>query len=149
MKMISNAYEAELRELLKADLQTGRVREYESSTPFFEGLSKAYPLSGSKIDWKCVPASIQCFDEDASQHVGLFVKFVDDIAKKFSLEGEVVYVGDSATDFALGGMLEDIRPALPSIFAIPQHHYLIGPEFSWCLCCTMEGDMAFGRSPAA
>lgn len=64
----------------------------------------------------------------------------------FHLIGSVIYVGDSATDFALMGTVEVMQRALPIILEVPQHHYFIGPGYSWCICMTMEGDMGFGLS---
>jgi hypothetical protein len=105
---------------------------------------RIYPASGSKIDWCRVPDSIERTEEDESLQLEQFLTFFDEVAQNFLLIGEVVYVGDSATDFALAGEIECIRAALPELLLIPQHHYLIGPEFSWCICFTMEGNMGFG-----
>lgn len=108
----------------------------------------AYPASGSKIDWDRVPGSIERVEEDESLQSERFTAFFDEIVQRFRLAGDVVYVGDSATDFALAGSVECMRDALPETLAIPQHHYLIGPDSSWCLCFTMEGNMGFGFRPS-
>jgi hypothetical protein len=109
---------------------------------------RAYPTLGSKIDWSRVPNSIERFEEDTTLQVERFVSFFDEVAQKFGLAGDVVYVGDSATDFALAGAMEHMKEALPELLGIPQHHYFIGSECSWCICFTMEGDMSFGFSPS-
>ncbi len=72
------------------------------------------------------------------------MQFFDDMQSRFELSGPVVYAGDSATDFALQGAVNAIRKALPTLIEVPQHHYFIGPSYSWCICLTMEGDMGFG-----
>ena len=145
--MSGNFYEAELRKALRTEIESHRIRELGDSSPFFAQLTKAYPASGSKIDWGRVPGSIERVEEGALQ-VEQFAKFFDEVVQKFRLSGDVVYVGDSATDFALTGSLECMREVLPELLAIPQHHYLVGPDSSWCACFTMEGDMGFGFRPS-
>jgi hypothetical protein len=139
-----NKYETEVRDVLRVLMEANRIRELGESSPFFAQISALYPLDGSKIDWRRVPGSVERSENDEDLHVEQFVGFFDEVTEKFRLAGDVVYVGDSATDFALGASIECMREALPNLLAIPQHHYLIGPESSWCMCFTMEGDMGFG-----
>jgi hypothetical protein len=144
--MNCNFYESELRKILHVQLESNRISELGDSSPFFERLMKEFPFSGSRIDWRRVPESIERVEDDRALQIDQFILFCDEIIRKFDLVGAVVYVGDSATDFALVGTLECMREALPALLAIPQHHYLIGIDNSWCMCFTMEGDMGFGFS---
>jgi hypothetical protein len=147
--MSGNFYEAELRKALHAAIESHRIKELGDSAPVFAKLMTAYPASGSKIDWDRVPGSIERVEEEEALQAEQFTAFFDEVIQKFRLAGDVVYVGDSATDFALMGSLGCMREVLPELLAIPQHHYLIGPESSWCLCFTMEGDMGFGFRPSS
>ena len=146
--MSKNLYEAELRKALHSAMESNRIRELGESSPFFAGLMQNYPIDGSKVDWDLVPGSIERVEHDEALQAGQFAAFFDEIAQRFRLEGDVVYVGDSATDFALAGSLQAMREVLPELLMIPQHHYFVGPESSWCLCFTMEGDMGFGFRPS-
>lgn len=146
--MSGNFYEAELRRALHAAMESSRIRELGDSSPFFAQLMNIYPAGGSKIDWGRVPGSVERFEEEGSIQAVQFAEFFDEVVRKFCLAGDVVYVGDSATDFALTGSLECVREVLPELLAVPQHHYLIGPECSWCMCFTMEGGMGFGFCPS-
>lgn len=146
--MSGNFYEVELRKVLHVAMVSKHIREEGDSTPFFEKLMGAYPVSGSKIDWGSVPGSIERTEEDKALQLNQFLAFFDEVAQKAGLLGDVVYVGDSATDFALVGSIECIREALSELLVIPQHHYLIGSDSSWCMCFTMEGDMGFGFRPS-
>jgi hypothetical protein len=83
--------------------------------------------------------------EEKSLQIERFIDFFDEMRSRFDLAGPIFYAGDSATDFALEGAIETIRRVLPKIIDIPQHHYFVGPNCSWCLCMTMEGDIGFGR----
>jgi hypothetical protein len=146
--MSGNFYEAELRESLRNEIESNRIREIGDSSAVFAQLAKVYPSSGSKIDWSRVPGSVERIEDEEVVQAEQFVRFLDEVIQKFHLSGDVVYVGDSATDFALTGSLECMRAAFPKLLAAPQHHYLIGPNSSWCVCITTEGDMAFGFRPS-
>lgn len=146
--MSENYYEAELRNALCKEIVSHRITELADSSHFFAQLTKDYPANGSKIDWKRVPGSIERVEEDDALQIENFVKFFDEVIQEFRLSGDVVYVGDSATDFALVGSLECMREVLPKLLDVPQHHYLISHDSSWCVCFTMEGDMGFGFCPS-
>ncbi|WP_429563833.1 hypothetical protein [Paraburkholderia sp. MM6662-R1] len=140
----TNFYEVELRRALRANFESGEVRVVGDSAVVFEKLANAYPASGSKIDWSQIPGSIECFEEEDDLQAVKFIEFFDEIVGKFVLTGEVIYIGDSATDFALGSTIESMRGILPELLVIPQHHYFTNSMCSWCMCLTMEGDMGFG-----
>lgn len=142
--MGENFYEAEIQRALEEDFSSGALKIIGDSSAIFEVLANSYPAAGSKIDWSEVPGSIRAFEESDSLQAGKFIEFFDEVVEKFSLSGDVVYVGDSATDFSIRAAIEKIREILPELLDIPQHHYFIGPDFSWCMCLTMEGDMGFG-----
>jgi hypothetical protein len=139
-------YEEDIRAALKVELDSGYLTEVGPAEEIFGLLMKTHPLSGSKIDWKRVPGAIECTAGDKSNQSTRFVTFFDEMCSRFGLSGPVVYVGDSATSFALGGTVETIRRVLSVLMEIPQHHYFVGPDASWCICLRMEGDMDFGAA---
>jgi hypothetical protein len=141
-----STYEDEIRQALKTEIDSGRLKEAGAAHDVFELVTKNYPTSGSKIDWKRVPGSIEYYEEDRSQERTRFVEFFDEMCARFGLNGLVLYIGGGLTDFALAASIVDMRQALPVLFDVPQHHYFVGPNASWCMCMTMEGDMAFGRA---
>jgi hypothetical protein len=144
-----SSYEDEIRQALKAEIDSSRLKEAGSAHDIFELLTKNYPTCGSKIDWKRVPGSIEYYEEDRSQQRTRFAEFFDEMCARFGLNGLVLYVGDGPLDFALAASTVDMRRALPVLFDVPQHHYFVGPNASWCMCMTMEGDMAFGCAAVA
>lgn len=144
-----STYEDDLRSALKIQFDKGELRYIGDAAAVFDSVSGAFPISGSKIDWRHVPGAIESSEEDASLQHRCFVRFFDEMQSRFGLTGPVTYAGDSATDFALEGAMESIKKALPTLLEVPQHHYFIGPSCSWCICLTMEGDMGFGRSERA
>ena len=75
--MSGNFYEAELRKALRTEIESHRIRELGDSSPFFAQLAKAYPASGSKIDWGRVPGSIERVEEEEALQAEQFAKFLD------------------------------------------------------------------------
>lgn len=140
-----STYEDDLRLALKAQFDAHQLRDIGDAADVFDSLSGSYPASGSKIDWKRVPGAIESAANDDSQKHERFVAFFDEMRSRFDLAGPVIYAGDSATDFALEGAMDAMRRVLPVLIEVPQHHYFIGPNCSWCICLTMEGSMGFGR----
>lgn len=145
--MSGNFYEKELHQKLLREFEAGSIREIGDSSSFFSRLGQSYPVHGSKIDWVNVPDSIERMQSDESNKIESFITFFEEMVRQFRLSGDVVYVVDSATDFALTGEIKAIREAVRELLSVPQHHYFMGPECSWCICFTMEGSMAFGISP--
>lgn len=147
--MSANFYEEELRQVLWSEFELRCVRELGGASPVFERLMEVFPVSGSRIDWRRVSGSLVDTEEEVDLQAGRFIDFLGGAIRKFGLSGDIIYVGDSATEFALGVALDCVARVLPALLAVPQHHYLIGPGFAWCACLTMEGDMGFGFSPAS
>lgn len=141
-----STYEQDIRTALKNELDAGYLAEVGSAEDIFSLLMKVYPVSGSKIDWGRIPGAIKCNAGDEPEQVTRFLKFFDEMTSRFALSGPVIYVGDSATDFALAGSLETMRRASPVLIEVPQHHYFVGPNGCWCICFSMEDDLDFARS---
>ena len=139
-----STYDDEIREALRAEIDAGRLKEAGDADNIFGLLKDFYARSGSKIDWDQVPGAIEYAEGDQSRQTTRFIEFFDEMCAKFRLSGLVLYAGDSLTNFALAASVVDMRRALPVLFEVPQHHYFVGPNGSWCMCMTMEGDMAFG-----
>ena len=141
-----STYEEDVRFSLKDDINAGLISETGEAELVFKELGKNFPVLGSKIDWDKIPGSIIDFEKCKEMQEKRFCKFFDDVRAKFSLSGDVIYVGDSATDFSLLGSIDTIRRHLPDLLEVPQHHYFVGVGCSWCICLTMEGDMGCGMA---
>jgi len=113
-------YGDNVRQALKAEFEAGHLRVVGEATDVFGPLAKVYPANGSKIDWKRVPGAVESSEEDQSLQSTRFVEFFDEMRSRFELTGPVLYVGDSATDFALEGPIDVMRRALPELIEIPQ-----------------------------
>lgn len=141
-----NYHEEELSKSLGMLFKSGEIREIGNSSTYFNRLAELFPSNGSKIDWCKVDQSVEDTEPQESKSIPRFIEFFDKICTKFSLSGDIIYIGDSATEFALRLSLETLRKALPEILSIPQHHYIVSEKYDWCACLTIEGDMGFGFS---
>jgi hypothetical protein len=143
-----STYEDDIRQLLKSEFDAGSLSEVGSADHVFELLAKIYPASGSQIDWHRVSGAIERSETEQCRQPEQFVEFFNEMIATFGLNGPVLYAGDSATDFTLAGSIATMQRILPALIAVPQHHYFVGPNASWCICMRMEGSMGFGRSAA-
>jgi len=112
----------------------------------FTRVMERYPVHGSKIDWARVEGSVEEQEWNLDLHSQSFERFFRYAVSRFGLSGEVVYVGDDLTDFALSGSIEAFEGLLGAIFEVPHHHYFLGDDLDWCMCFSMEGSMSFGFS---
>jgi hypothetical protein len=145
-RKIVNAYELDIRRALDVEFDSEHLIAIGAAMEIYSLLNEAYPSGGSKIDWERVPSSVRCIEDDGLEAADRFLKFFDEMCSRFKLSGPVIYVGDSLTTFALAGSIETIRRISPVLIEVPQHHYFVGPNASWCICLTMEGDLDFGTS---
>lgn len=144
--MVNNYFESILESALKNFTDNGEITINHGADAVYDKIYEKFPFSGSKINWKSVDNAIQDLDENEPSQTKSFETFFAAITEKYNLSGKVMYVGDSATDFCIIGTIDSFLSALPSFFSIPQHHYFVDINFSWCMCFTMEGDMGFGFS---
>ncbi len=136
----------ELLSDLDQAIRSGEVAIETSSDQYFARLQSTFPVLGSKIEWSNVPAAIE---EVASPQAGIqdCLRFYDRVRSTYGLHGPCVVIGDSQVDFSIVTTVEDLRGHLDRILAIPQHHYIVAADFTWCMAFTLEGNMAFGFAP--
>lgn len=142
-----NSYDKELVQAFSKASPNGAGWNMEENTGvIFDHLMRAFPISGTKIDWKMVPGAIT---ESLSPHAATesAIEFFRRICLAEGLRGAAFYVGDSATDVSIVSSIEVIYRALGDLLDIPQHHYVVAPNAAWCFSFTMEGDLAFGYAP--
>lgn len=137
-------YDEELIEYFRDELSTGKVEIVSDSSNYFTRLADEFPTVGSRIDWTKVSNSWVEVANTQSDEVTQFVNFFNAAVDRYKLAGQVICMGDSATQIAMIFPVDLLRKKLDEILSIPQHHYFVAEDFSWCLVFTFEGDMAFG-----
>ncbi|EPS0981725.1 hypothetical protein ACVBOS_001173 [Vibrio vulnificus] len=139
-------YEEELLSELKNSISNGKIKVEDDSGKYFSELGQSYPTFGSKIDWDEIENSVvkDATEEDCDAQ---FVSFFKTVSLENSLQGECIVIGDSAIDKALRMDINTLESVLLNIVEIPQHHYIVASDLSWCMTYTMEREMAFGFKP--
>lgn len=140
-----SSYDEEILTEFKDEFDSETFRRLGDVAGIFRELARFYPSRGSKIDWERIPGAIDVQMKQGGEYVSEFIKFFNETCDRESLMGAAIYVGDSNTDIAIEADIGDMRSAVPFLAEIPQHHYFISSNYSWCMCITMEGDMGFGR----
>lgn len=140
-----NYYEEEILNALEG-VESDVVCVEGGADEIFSRMLERYPVSGSKIDWARVEGSVEEVESNLDLQSQRFERFFRDVISRFGLKGEVVYVGDSLTDFSLCGSSDGFGGLVGAIFEVPQHHYFLGRDLGWCMCFSMEGCMSFGFS---
>lgn len=140
-----NYFEAELLKHLHGALEAGIILVEADSAGYFSTLAQCYPVAGSKIRWSHIPGSIERHESAAHLQLAAGCDFFGEMVALHGLTGQAVHIGDSAVGFALLASVEEFARHLDALLSIPQHHYFVAADYSWCLALGMEGGMSFGR----
>lgn len=136
-------HENELFNKLKEAGMHGRFSVDENFDFVFSGLEERVPLDGSKIDFERIHGSSFSICNNSELESLEFAEFFDERIIENHLEGLIYYVGDGCTNVRIKGEIPDFKLILHLIFQIPEHHYFVAEDFSWCMSFTMEGCMGF------
>jgi hypothetical protein len=84
---------------------------------------------GTDVDWDRVSGSYRHWLPTSADEAALVV--VEFLA---ALPGvaDVVHVGDSLSPYAVRIPREDLDQLLAALLAIPEHHYFVADDRSWC-----------------
>lgn len=143
---MASTYDNDLKKVFSLEIRRGAIAVDASSDAYFEKLASVFPVCGSKIDWEEVPGSIGEVVVERANEAREFAKFFETMMTKNRIHDEIIYIGDGLTDTAYIGLYEAMKPHLSELFSIPQHHYFIAKDFSWCMVFSFEGSMDFGKA---
>ncbi|WP_395739878.1 hypothetical protein [Prosthecobacter sp.] len=135
----------ELRQTF-APLQDRGLIQMIDETPVVDLIERAFPFSGSKIDWDAVPGS-QVKTRSSGSPVTECRTFLDECLRHLDPSAPLLIVGDGIMDFAIAVRLGDLDCCFEEIIHLPQHTYITTPTAEWCLVVTMEDDLCFGHAP--
>ena len=130
-------------EIIAPNIANGRIVVEYDIEKYFEQIEASFPIYGSKIEWSEVAGSIEelarleFYSSDC-------IDFYNKITKTLNPNSKVVLLGDSAMDYALLTILKNVPEVLAKMLELPQHHFIVANDFSWCISFSMEGNMAFG-----
>ena len=140
-----NYFEVELLKHLHGAIEAGDILVEADSARHFSRLAQCYPVAGSKIRWSHLPGSIERHENAADRQLAAGCDFFGEMVALHGLTGQAVHIGDSAVEFALLASVGEFSRHLGALLSIPQHHYFVAADYSWCMVLGMEGGMSFGR----
>lgn len=145
---MSNYFDQELLHDLRQPLASGQLRVEPQVDAYFDLMQGWFEIRNLRPHWSSLPFAVTEVELDPQQQTQAFSAFFTRMAHEYSLTGEAVYVGDSATSLAVLGDVSALLEVLECLFSIPQHHYVLAADQGWFMCFTFEGDMGFGFLPA-
>ena len=74
--------------------------------------------------------------------------FIHNVIKENRINEEeiVIYLGDNLTDYAYIFLLRDLNKIIHKLLSIPEQHYIINSNMSWCIFISLENDVEFART---
>ena len=107
---------------------------------YLEKSANIFPFNRNKIKWENL-----INHEHKSLCTTQPDQFMENIIRKYSLNGSVVIIGDHLINFAVVLPINFAKDVI-SYFTnnIPDHHFLVNEDFSWCFYFSMEDDFDFG-----
>lgn len=110
----------------------------------FESIENVYPISGSRLNLSSLNDYRHA--RAASENTSLdFLMFVKSLQTLINSTDNIIYLGDNLTENAYLIKNENLMDFISCITDIPQAHFLLAEDLSWCISLSFENDMEFGR----
>lgn len=141
-----SSYDDELVEDLMLNGLNKCVNVVVNLEDYIDLIEQKFEFDGSRIDW------LQTYNHSSKESNNQSLlsdvsRFIAELKEKhLNKNVQVMYIGDSLTDFGYQFELKDIEKLIVYFLEIPQHHYFIPLEGDWCLCVTFENYLDFGFS---
>jgi len=97
-------------------------------------VQKKFKFIGSQIAWASMENATNLNGVDRSKALNIIAKKLKDL----SIEN-VLFLGDSAIDYAYCINVSYVNKAMQIFSEIPQHTYVLSEDFCWIACISAEG----------
>ena len=144
---MSSSYDDELIKDLELNKLSTKVEVVENIEYYLNLLEQKFQFNGSRIDWSQIDRHMSEELNDEYLLAGLR-QFISKIKENHLIDKEVelIYFGDSLTEYGYKFELRDIEQIIVHLLEIPQHHYFVPVQGDWCLCVSYEYYIDFGFS---
>lgn len=106
--------------------------------PVEEWVNRHLPFVGTAVDWSRVRATRRHWLVDSEDDLPAVV---NDLFAALPVSDGVVHVGDSLSPCAVRIPQGQLRNVLPRLLEVPEHHYLVADDGTWCAVFRLEGDV--------
>lgn len=137
-------YDEIIEDLFVSEINNASMTVFsKDNRTFFQCLQEKFPYGSSKINWGKTKgykylSSVSKKNKDILAYENFFNENILDFV--------FLYSGDGEIDCVFKGTKDAFRHKLNDLLEIPQHHYFVALDYSWCLCFTFEGDADFAFS---
>jgi hypothetical protein len=145
---VVSAFDNQIILSLRDEIASGDVEILRDQRYYQDILLASFPNYG-RIDWTAVPGASFL---DVGRSCENWPEPTYSLLKSLIESGEVhsgdvvIYTGDSCeNDFLM--LVSTFLKCCTRIVMIPDHHYLYPLTGEWCLNCTFEGYLYFGKAP--
>lgn len=135
-----NHFDTELEKSLKTDnIHYERLPKKDEKN-LINKIQQKISFSGSQIDWKILQNATDLSHIDKSLALS-------EISEKLNNLGvqRVIFLGDSAIEYAYSIATADLRRALDIFAELPQHTYIFPERLHWIACLAFEGHIDYAH----
>ena len=120
---MSSTYDEDLIEEISTEIRNGLIKVFQSSDEYFFRLETEFPTKGARIDWSKVPSAYTAVCPNQVGQLNVFIETFKKVAFDNGLNGNVICIGDSVTEIALGMSVSVLCDRLNEILSIsvPSH----------------------------
>ncbi|NIL17434.1 hypothetical protein AU074_06670 [Pseudomonas sp. ATCC PTA-122608] len=137
-----NHFDTELEKSLKTDnIHYERLPKKDEEN-LINKIQQKITFSGSQINWKILQNATDL------SHIDKSLAF-SEISEKLNSLGvqRVIFLGDSAIEYAYSIAIADLRRALDIFAEFPQHTYIFPEQLHWIACLAFEGHIDYADLP--
>ncbi|WP_249672578.1 hypothetical protein [Pseudomonas abieticivorans] len=109
----------------------------------FELIEKKYPFSGNRVAF-CKLNNYKYAKTSNNRAISDMVQFIEPLQGLIAKTSELIYLGDNLTENAYLTSNTNLIKFISCFIEIPQSHYLLAKDVSWCINLSFENDIEFG-----
>jgi len=137
-----NYFDIELEKHIKADNIHYERLPNEAEEKLINKIQEKTTFTGSKIDWETLQNATNL------SHMDKFLALNEISEKLNSLAVQrVIFLGDSAIEYAYSIAITDLRRSLDIFAEFPQHTYIFPERLNWIACLAFEGHIDYADLP--
>jgi hypothetical protein len=96
------------------------------------------PFVGTGVDWARVVGSHRHWFAESDDDIStIVVEFLSAVRNR----GDVTHIGDALSPCDVRITSDEMGKVLPALLEIPEHHYLVSDDRTWCGVFRIEGDV--------
>ena len=141
---MKNYYDIELHRELSKILKNDFV--VDDIYPYFDKMNKLFPVKFDRYHLEKLH-NYEILRWDGINYDDLSL-FIHNVIKENRINEEeiVIYLGDNLSDYAYIFLLRDLNKIIHKLLSIPEQHYIINSNMSWCIFISLENDVEFART---